>query len=59
MFVTSGIHMKTYLLKSKGNAWEVLDKYAHNIRDPNPLITDNAGEETGSEWNRVIKNYLI
>jgi hypothetical protein len=59
MFVTSEYHGQVYTMQSKSNAYKALDDYASTVGIPNPIITDNDGEEYGSDWQRVIKKYLI
>jgi hypothetical protein len=46
-------------MKSKANAYEALDDYPYTIGIPNPVKTNNAGEEYGEEWKHIIKKYLI
>ena len=43
--------------KSEGN--DKLDLYCSTIGIPKAIITDNAGEETGLDWEQVRKKHLI
>jgi hypothetical protein len=46
-------------MASKSDAYDKLDLYCSTIGIPKPIITDNAGEETGQDWERVRKKHLI
>ena len=59
IFVTDKEYSTIYPLKSKSEAFVALNEFCHNIGLPNPIITDNAGEETDGEWERVRKKYLL
>lgn len=59
LFTTAKHHTVIFPMKSKADAYQSLDEYAYTIGIPNPIITDNAGEEYGDEWRRVTKKYLM
>jgi len=59
LFVSDNGHAKIYPMSSKGQAFDKLDSYCSTIGIPKFMISDNAGEETGGEWDRVRKKYLF
>jgi hypothetical protein len=59
IFFTAEYHCKTYSMKSKSEAYKTLDDYCATVGIANPVVTDNAGEANGMDWQRVIKKYLI
>jgi hypothetical protein len=59
IFVASNDHAVIYPLKSKSDAFTTLNSYSTKFGIPNPIITDNAGEETGDDWERVRKKFLM
>ena len=47
-------------MKSKADAWNPLNDFCTQYGVPNPLVSDNAGQETEShDWKQVIKKFLI
>ncbi len=47
-------------MKSKALAsYDTLDLFCSTVGIPNPIITDNAGEETGDLWDTVRKKHLF
>ena len=50
VMVAENFHTKFYPMKSKADAFVSLNSYCMKYRIPNPIITDNAGEELGSDW---------
>ncbi|MGH3054118.1 MAG: hypothetical protein ACRDL7_03970, partial [Gaiellaceae bacterium] len=59
VFVTSDDFNRVYPMKLRSDAGDTLNEFIKDIGIPELLITDNAGEETGAEWERVRKYYLI
>ncbi|MGH7954900.1 MAG: hypothetical protein ACREOZ_02950 [Gloeomargaritales cyanobacterium] len=59
VFVTADEFNRVYPMKLKSDAGDKLNEFIKDIGIPQLLLTDNAGEETGTEWERVRKNYLI
>ena len=59
LFVTDDGHSRIYPLSSKGQAFDKLDLYCSTVGIPLFLVSVNAGEETGSDWERVQKKYLF
>jgi hypothetical protein len=58
LFVSENGHAKIYPMSSKGQAFDKLGSYCSTIGIPKFMVSDNAGEETGGEWDRVRKKYL-
>jgi len=56
LFVSDNGHAKIYPMSSKGQAFDKLDSYCSTIGIPKFMVSDNAGEETGGEWDCVRKN---
>ncbi|MGH7955268.1 MAG: hypothetical protein ACREOZ_04835, partial [Gloeomargaritales cyanobacterium] len=46
-------------MKLKSEAGDKLNEFIKDVGIPELLVTDNAGEETGAEWERIRKNYLV
>ena len=46
-------------MKSKADVFVSLNSYCMKYGIPNPIITDNAGEELASDWVRVLKKFLM
>lgn len=61
IFVTDrGGHNRVYPMSSKGLAYDKLDTtYGSTAALPKAIITVNAGEETGSEWDHIHKKNLF
>ena len=59
VMVAANFHTKFYPMKSKADAFVSLNSYCTKYGIPNPIITDNAGEELGSDWVRVLKKFLM
>ena len=59
LFVTDDGHCRIYPLPSKGQAFDKLDLYCSTVGIPLFLVSDNVGEETGSDWERVRKKSLF
>jgi len=59
VFVTDQHYTKIYPMKSKSEAFTALNSFCHNVGIPNPLVTDNAGEETFGDWEEVRKKFLM
>lgn len=59
IFTTAENHAKVYPMKTKADAYKALDYYSYTVGIPNPIVTDNAGEEYGQDWKRVTKKYLM
>ncbi len=59
LFVTNQDFAQIYPMRSKADAPYKLDEFCKTFGTPQVLITDNAGEETKGEWNKVVKQYLL
>ena len=59
VMVAEHFHTKFYPMKSKADAFISLNSYCMKYGIPNPIINDNAGEELGSDWVRVLKKFLM
>ena len=59
VMVAENFHTKFYPMKSKADAFVSLNAYCMKYGIPNPIITDNAGEELGSDWDRVLEKFLM
>ncbi len=59
IFVTDKSHAQIYPLTTKSDAYNALDLYCSTVGIPKFIVTDNAGDETGNQWNRVWKKYLF
>ena len=57
--IAENFHTKFYLMKSKADTFVSLNSYCTKYGIPSPIITDNAGEELGSDWVRVLKKLLM
>ena len=55
VMVAENFHTKFYPMKSKADTFVSLNSYCTKYGIPNPIITDNAGEELRSDWVRVLK----
>jgi hypothetical protein len=42
-------------MRSKSESYKSLDEFCTTVDIPSPVITENAGEEYGMGWQRVIK----
>ena len=49
VYVTDQLYSRVYPMKSKADAFVTLNDFAHNVGIPNPIITDNAREETDAQ----------
>jgi hypothetical protein len=58
VFSTNKHHLQLYLLRSKAEAPDALNKYCRKIGIPNPIVSDNAPEELGRKWETVRKHFL-
>ena len=59
VMVAENFHTKFYPMKSKADAFVSLNSYCTKYGIPNPIITNNAGEELGSDWVGVLKKFLM
>jgi hypothetical protein len=59
MFVSDQGFASIYTMKSKAEAPDKLNTFVREFGIPRTLISDNAGEETSDEWNRIRKEFLI
>jgi Reverse transcriptase (RNA-dependent DNA polymerase) len=59
IFVTSEGFVAGKCMKSKGDAYEILDWFCREYGVPQLLVSDNAKEETLGAWGRVVKHFLI
>ena len=59
VMVAENFHTKFYPMKSKADAFVSLNSYCMKYGIPSPIIIDNAGEELGSDWVRVLKKFLM
>jgi hypothetical protein len=56
---SDGGYAKVYLMKLKSEAGSKLNEICSNVGISSRLFTDNAGEETGGEWETVCCKHLI
>jgi hypothetical protein len=59
LFCTSDVYAKVYPMKLKSEAGSNLNELCSNVGIPSRLFTENAGEETGGEWETVRRKNLI
>ncbi|MGH7974081.1 MAG: hypothetical protein ACREBR_01045, partial [bacterium] len=59
VFVTAEDFNKVYPMKLKSEAGDKLNEFVKDVGIPELVVTDNTGEETGADWERVRKHYLI
>ena len=59
LFVTDGGHARTYPLTNRGQAFDKLDLYCSTFGISKYLVSNNIGEEAGSDWECVRKKYLF
>jgi hypothetical protein len=59
IFYTSDGYSKICPMKLKSEAGSKLNELCSNVGIPSRLLTDNAGEETGGEWETVRRKHLI
>lgn len=59
LFTTDQHFTTVYPMKTKGLAYEAFNKFCKTIGIPQCILTDNAGEELGEQWQRVRRTYLI
>jgi hypothetical protein len=59
LFVTAEGFVAGKPMKSKGDAYEVLNFICREYRIPKMLVSDNAHEETLGYWGRVAKQTLL
>jgi hypothetical protein len=59
LFCTSDGYAKVYPMKLKSEAGSKLNELCSDVGIPSRLFTDNAGEETGKEWETVRRKHLI
>lgn len=59
LFVTSEGFVAGQPMKSKADAYEVLDHVCRTYGVPQLLVSDNAKEETLGNWDKITKHYLI
>ena len=59
LFVTAEGFTYGHPLKSKGDAWESLNKFCREVGVPKTLVSDRAQEELHGDWERVVKEYLV
>jgi hypothetical protein len=58
LFCTSDIYAKFYPMKLKSEVGCKLNELCSNVGIPSRLFTDNAGEETGGEWETVRRKHV-
>jgi len=46
-------------MKSKAEAIGTLNDFAHNVGIPDPIVMDNAREETDAQWEETRKTFLM
>ena len=59
VFVTAEGFIKVYPMKNKGEANNALNNFCVTVGLPLTIITDNAKEEYGGNWDMVRKIYLL
>jgi hypothetical protein len=59
LFCTSDGYAKVYPMKLTSEVGSKLNELCSNVGIPSRIFTDNAGEETGEEWETVRRNHLI
>ena len=59
LFVSDQEFSKIYPMKSKSDAYDQLNCFVREFGIPQTLISDNAGEELGEEWQQVKKAFLM
>jgi len=59
VFVTTEGFVKAYPMKNKGEAYDALNNFCETVRLPLTIITDNAKEEYGGNWDMVGQKYLL
>jgi hypothetical protein len=58
-FCTSDGYTKVYPMNLKSESGSKLNELCSNVGIPSRLFTDNAGEETGGEWETARRTHLI
>jgi hypothetical protein len=59
IFVSTDEFGAFYPLRSKADAFDALNSFVKEFGVMDKLVTDNAGEQLGENWEQVRKKYLI